>query len=378
MKVLMLGRTDLLTEGGGDKIQVQNTADELRKLGVEVDIENRFDVDMSSYDIIHIFQLDWGYESYFHTQRAKKYNKPIVFSPIHHLMHEVKKHDDEYVFDYRRLTKYMFKDQFHRDTYKMVYRCFFNPKKIKPTLITIVKGLKNMHIEALKLSDIVLVQTVLEAQDLKKVYGVDITWEKAPNGVGNQFINQRNTYENKLGIENYFISVGRLEPRKNHLTLIQALKQLRQETDLDLQLLLIGKKALRNHVEYTLRMNKELENNKWLHHVDHVPYAEIAAYYHFAKVGVSLSWFETTGLTMLEALFCGCNIVASSEPTKEYLGNYAEYCSPNDITQIKQALLKAYKSPRPVVDDSLKHEYTWKRAAEKTLEVYNKLLELKP
>lgn len=374
MKVLMLGRTDLLTEGGGDKIQVENTAQELKKMGIDVDIETRFDVDMSSYDIVHIFQLDWGYEAYFHAVRAKKFNKPIVLSPIHHLLSEVKRHDDEFVFDYRRLTKYMFRDQFARDTYKMVYRCFFNLQKIKPTLITIFKGLKNMHKEVLKMSNVVLVQTNIEAQDLQKVYKVDIKWEKAPNGVGSQFIESKEKYENKLGLENYIISVGRMEPRKNHLTLIKAIEGLRRDTHIDLNLVLISRKVFKNHIEYTLRMNNEIKKHKWIHHVNAVPYDEIANYYHHAKVGVSLSWFESTGLTLLEALFCGCNVVSSSEPTKEYLRGYAQYCDPKDMTQIKEAILKAYKSPRPVVEESLKNEYTWKKAAEKTMEVYRGIL----
>ncbi|GIW69594.1 MAG: hypothetical protein KatS3mg101_0341 [Patescibacteria group bacterium] len=34
-------------------------------------------------------------------------------------------------------------------------------------------------------------------------------------------------------------------------------------------------------------------------------------YYRNAKVCVSASWFETTGLTSLEALFCGTNAVAA-------------------------------------------------------------------
>ena len=53
MKVLMLGRIGLLEAGGGDKIQVQNTAEELRRLGVEVDIKTDLDFDPSLYDVIN-------------------------------------------------------------------------------------------------------------------------------------------------------------------------------------------------------------------------------------------------------------------------------------------------------------------------------------
>ena len=43
MKVLMLGRIGLLDARGGDRVQVENTALELKNLGVEVDIRTDMD-----------------------------------------------------------------------------------------------------------------------------------------------------------------------------------------------------------------------------------------------------------------------------------------------------------------------------------------------
>ena len=85
MKVLMLGRSDLFSAGGGDKVQIDNTADELRKLGIDVDIDvSSAKTDFSKYDIVHVFQLDWVLDTYFHINNAKRVGKPVVFSPIHH------------------------------------------------------------------------------------------------------------------------------------------------------------------------------------------------------------------------------------------------------------------------------------------------------
>ena len=116
----MLGRIGLLEARGGDRIQVENTASELRKLGVEVDIKTSMEFDPRDYDIVHIFQLDWTPESYLYAKEAKKYNVPIVLSPIHHDVREVKKFDDKFVFDFRRISKILFRDQFKRDTFKNV------------------------------------------------------------------------------------------------------------------------------------------------------------------------------------------------------------------------------------------------------------------
>ena len=76
---------------GGDRIQVENTAAELRKLGIEVDIRTDMKFKPWEYDLVHIFQLDWVPETYFYAKKAKKFKVPLVLSPIHHDIREVKK-----------------------------------------------------------------------------------------------------------------------------------------------------------------------------------------------------------------------------------------------------------------------------------------------
>jgi hypothetical protein len=134
MKVLMLGRIGLLDAKGGDRIQVEHTAEELRRLGVEVDIKTDMDFDPSSYDIVHIFQLDWTPETYFYAKKANQFRKPLVLSPIHHDVEEVKKYDDTFVFDIRRISRILFRDQFKRDTFKNVYKSFFDWRMVKHTV----------------------------------------------------------------------------------------------------------------------------------------------------------------------------------------------------------------------------------------------------
>jgi len=125
-----------MEHGGGDKVQIENTARELRALGADVEIKTDEDFIPRNYDIIHLFQLDWTPETYLYAQKAHEAEKPIILSPIHHSIKEVKRFDDEYVFDFRRLSKILFSNQFHRDTFKNVYRSLTDPKKIKPTRIS--------------------------------------------------------------------------------------------------------------------------------------------------------------------------------------------------------------------------------------------------
>ncbi len=374
MKVLMLGRIGLLEARGGDRIQVENTASELRKLGVEVDIRTDMGFKPWEYDLVHIFQLDWTPETYFYAKKVAKYNKPLVLSPIHHDVRDVKKFDDEFVFDFRRVSKILFKNQFKRDTFKNLYRSVFEWRMLKPTLFSVFYGFKKMQKEVLEKSDAVLVQTVKEAEDLKRTFDVEFEWHKVLNGVGKAFIEPK-TFKNPFEFENYIMCVGRIEPRKNQLGVIQAVKMFREETGLDTQLVLIGKENPLKHFEYNLLINKLLRVNKWVHQIDGgINYNELPSYYHFAKVCVSASWFETTGLTSLEALYCGTNTVAAGLRAKEYLGGYASFCSPDNINSIKEAIKKEYFAPRPVLKEDIRKEYTWKNAASKTLEVYKSVL----
>lgn len=377
MKVLMLGRIKLLEVGGGDKVQVENTAEELRKLGVDVDIKTGMDFDPTKYDLIHIFQLDWTPETYLYAKKAKHSNKPIILSPIHHNVEEVKKFDDEFVFDFRRISRLLFKDQFKRDTFKNIYRSIFDFEKLVPTLYTMVKGFKNTQREVLEMSEICLVQTVKEAEDLKRTFDVDIKWKKVMNGVGDPFIHQKDL-KNTLEFENYILCVGRIEPRKNQLNIIKAVEKLRKEEGKDFRLVFIGSISNMKHFEYNSLFNSLVKEHDWITHVRFgVNYQNIPSFYKYAKVGVSASWFETTGLTSLEALYCGTNAVAAGMRAREYLGSYASYCEPDDVDSIKEAIKKEYYAKRPKLSESVKEEYTWENAAKQTLEVYKEVLDKK-
>lgn len=369
----MLGRLGILDASGGDRIQVEQTAFELRKLGVEVDIKADLNYDPTDYDIIHVFQLDWVAETYFYVKKAKEAGKPVILSPIHHSVKEVKLFDDTYVFDFRRISRFLFKDQFHRDVFKNVYRSIGNLKMLKPTLYSVFHDFKKMQMETLSVADEVLVQTQSEAADLKETYGVDFKYTKVVNGVGSPFINMKECVS-PFDFRDYILSVGRIEPRKNQLSIIEAMKKLREESGQELKLVFVGKKISGKHFEYTKKFNKEIDSNNWIIHREAVPYEEIPCFYTNAKVSVSASWFETTGLTSLEALFCNTNAVASGDRAKEYLGGFASYCDPSDIDSIKDAIKKEFSAPRPTIPDNLRQEYTWENAARKTLEVYNKVL----
>lgn len=96
------------------------------------------------------------------------------------------------------------------------------------------------------------------------------------------------------------------------------------------------------------------------------------------KVHILASWFETTGLSSLEAVACGCTIVISRKgDTEEYFGDHAFYCEPGDTRSIREAVDRAMAAP---ADHSFMKEvrerYSWEITARETLSVYQKVLGL--
>lgn len=372
MKVLLWTRSDCFKAKGGDMIQVENTYLELKKLGVDVTVSDKNNQDITEFDIVHLFQLDWTPETYLHANKAHKLKKKIIVSPIHHNVDEVKKFDNEYVFGLRRISKILFVDQFQRDTFKNIYRSILDINKALPTLYSMLIGLKEMNRRVLEWADCVLVQTKLEAEDLKKTYEVDFDWKIIPNGVS-EIYTDKNKISNHFDFEDYIVCVGRIEPRKNNLSIIAAVKELRKETNKDIKLVFVGKKSTK-HKEYTSLFDLEVEKNKWIVFNNYVSYSAMPAIYKYAKVCVSASWFETTGLTLLEGLFMGANAVSTSPRAREILGDLCSYCEPDNINSITKALNKEYFKVRPKLPLSFREEYTWSNTAEKTLKIYRKIL----
>lgn len=372
MKVLLWTRLDCFKAKGGDMVQVENTYLELKKLGVDVTISDKNNVNLQDFDIVHLFQLDWTPETYLHAKKAHKLGKKIILSPIHHSVEEVKKFDDEYAFGLRRLSKLLFVDQFQRDTFKNIYRSLIDHNKAIPTLYSVLLGLKKMNQKVLDWSDYVLTQTKIEAHDLEKTYNLKFNWEIIPNGVSDLFL-KKDLSPNVFPFDDYIICVGRIEPRKNNLAIVAAVQKLRKELNKDIKLVFVGRKS-NKHAEYIKMFDLELKNSPWVVYKNYLSYSNMPSIYKFAKVCVSASWFETTGLTLLEALFMNTNAVSSSNRAREILGNLCSYCSPDNVDSIYQAIKIEYLKNRPKLPTEFKKEYTWENTAKKTLDIYNKVL----
>ena len=125
----------------------------------------------------------------------------------------------------------------------------------------------------------------------------------------------------------FILSVGSLEPRKNQLALLKAVKSEK----LDIPVIFVGK-----HTSYFNKMKQFIDVNgleKQIFFLPHIDDAELAGLYQMAKLSVYISFFEGFGLPVIEAMASSCPVITSNVSClPETAGDAALLCSPGDYS----------------------------------------------
>lgn len=134
----------------------------------------------------------------------------------------------------------------------------------------------------------------------------------------------------KYNLKNQFVlSVGTHEPRKNQLSLLKAIKA----ENLDIQVVFVGK-----HTSYTKKMNRFISENKMtgqVNFLNEISENDLAGLYRLANLSVYISFFEGFGLPVIESMASGCPVITSNVSClPETAGGAAVLCSPNDFGQL--------------------------------------------
>jgi glycosyltransferase involved in cell wall biosynthesis len=88
------------------------------------------------------------------------------------------------------------------------------------------------------------------------------------------------------------------------------------------------------------------------------------------------SWYELPGIVNIEAARHGTNIVVTDYGTiRDYVGEDAFYCVPDDAESIERAVVSAYNAPRNAALQRRVQQFTWKNSAKRNLEIYTMALE---
>lgn len=135
--------------------------------------------------------------------------------------------------------------------------------------------------------------------------------------------------------EQYILSVGTIERRKNALLALRALKRLPKK----MHLVLVGKPTayVRRLKAYAFMHGLQ----KRLHLLPNVPFADLPAIYQCATVFVYPSFYEGFGIPILEALTSGVPVVAATGSCLEEAGGPTSlYVDPHDAKGLAEAILR--------------------------------------
>jgi glycosyltransferase involved in cell wall biosynthesis len=237
-------------------------------------------------------------------------------------------------------------------------------------LRSIAPGVPSWRSELLRLADLVLPNSRSEANQLVRLFGISRERIRVvPNGVRPSIaFASPDLFQSWWGTEPFVLFVGRIEPRKNPLALVQALRGL------GFPMIAIGD-APPGCEEYERECRcAGADSVTWLGNLDHHN-PLLASAYAAARVFALPSWFETPGLAALEAGLAGCSItITPYGSTRDYFGEMVEYARPDRMTEIRQAVLKCWEDgPDPQLSTSIATHYLWPKVAQITAEVYDQV-----
>lgn len=153
-----------------------------------------------------------------------------------------------------------------------------------------------------------------------------------------------NEIKQKYGIyRKYLLYVGNSKPHKNLNRLIEAYSLLPEKIKKEYQLVLVGVSKLQNVLNKALLYSNKFKTFNWeLLTLSFVPDEDLPALYSGAEIFIFPSLYEGFGLPPLEAMACGCAVVASSvSSVPEVLRESVLYFDPLNIEDIKDKIMIA-------------------------------------
>ncbi len=371
-RVLMVNRPNALDVPGGDTVQMLATKAALERLGIEVDVSLDLDPDgIGRYEALHLFNLQLPDIQLRQVRSLRAAGVPIALSTIYW---------DHKEFDWSRQVirgAYAASPGDRAKILDALARRDIAVNGLRPD--TPIAG-SDRYLEGqrqvIRLVDLLLPNSHAEATNLFQSLGLDpLPYKVVPNGIDVERFRDadpepfRSRFGPLYGNRDFVLVAARWDDRKNLALLAEALR------DTGLPLVLAGSRPF---PDYEAIVRPLLPADTLV--LDHLDHAMLASAYAAARVHALPSWFDTPGLSSLEAALAGCSIVVGNRAAEsEYFGDQAYYCDPASIESIRQAVLTAWddhstnKDRREALRQRILVEYTWDKAAQATLAAYEAL-----
>lgn len=352
MRILFLSRSTLFNQPGGDTLQVEQTALYLRQLGCEVEIASpNTKLDLHGFDLIHFFNLIRPADA----RLVFESDLPFVISSIYH---DYSEYDAGHRGWVGKILFTLF-GKFGVEYLKTIARWFNNSDNF-PGWQFLLKGHKKCMQALLNRASWLISTSHQELQLIENELGT-LPKSKKIN-LGSEHIVSKLSKQERQGV----ICAARIEGPKNQLRLIRSLEHS------NIALTLFGQAAF-NQSMYFEQCKAQAGSN--VRFAGRVPDDQLVEEFLKSKVHALISYYETTGLSTLEALKMGCQVVITSRGAQpEIFGDHAFYCEPEDEASILEAVKKAMAS---TTDHKtwVESQFSWKKAATQISDIYKTVLE---
>jgi glycosyltransferase involved in cell wall biosynthesis len=146
-----------------------------------------------------------------------------------------------------------------------------------------------------------------------------------------------NLIEQQYGIKNYLLAVGPTYPHKNFETLLQGYQGLNEAVRQKYPLVIAGGK--KKYTDQLKQKVKELGLESHVNFLGYVPIELMPSLYREAFVLIFPSFYEGFGIPLLEAMACGCPVIASQTSSMpEVCADAACYFDPRDQNALRQSI----------------------------------------
>jgi glycosyltransferase involved in cell wall biosynthesis len=343
MKVALLTHLASSVLRGGPRIQLEQTAIELKRRGVDVlQITGENQIAQGDVDLVHIFGAGMGT---YHIARALHLQSiPMVLSPIY-----ITRRSPLQVRTVRRADRVM--------------------RRLFPGFWTDYGMIADMC----SWSRICAPNTDAEGEIFRKAFDVPVDRiMKIPNGVEERFLSTSpDLFVKTYGIKDFVLNVGHIGPgRKNVGRLIEALEGV------DAPAVIIGRIEDTHEAREIVARAKANSRLLILDHIEHGSKLLESAY-KAARLFVLPSLFETPGIAALEAALSGAGVVITPHGgTKEYFGEFATYIDPYSVDAIRKGITQGLEAGAAEgLADHIATKYLWQHVPDRTLRVYQRALE---
>jgi glycosyltransferase involved in cell wall biosynthesis len=178
-------------------------------------------------------------------------------------------------------------------------------------------------------------------------------------------------------LEDYILSVGRIEPRKNHKALVESYAYLKSKGKQLPKMVFLGGKDFGYQELAALIQAKGLEQEiVFLHGISDQMLPHL---YRAALVMAYPSFAEGFGIPPLEAMACGCPVITSGTTAlEEVVGDSGWIIDPGQWPTLAQALLEAVQDPSrretyAAMGMKRAEQFSWEASARTLIAAYDRL-----